>query len=131
MKKILLLLIAFSMFSCTSLTSTIKNTPNYIEFNKNDFEYTKQVTSTAKINFLFGIPLSNTRKSGKFSDGSTSIVGFRSKLNKAEDVAIYNLLKENPGYDLVLYPKFDTKSSGFIFTSAQVTVSARLAKLKK
>lgn len=119
------------MFSCTSLTSTIKNTPNYIEFNKNDFEYTKQVTSTAKINFLFGIPLSNTRKSGKFSDGSTSIVGFRSKLNKAEDVAIYNLLKENPGYDLVLYPKFDTKSSGFIFTSAQVTVSARLAKLKK
>jgi len=132
MKKItLLLLVLLSITSCTSLTSTIKNTTNYIEFKKNDFEYTKQVSSTANINFLFGFSLNNTRKSGKFSDGSTSIVGFRTKLNKAEDVAIYKLLQENPGYDLVLYPKFDTKSSGFIFTSAEVTVTARLAKLKK
>jgi len=132
MKKItLLLLILLSISSCTSLTSTIKNTENYIEFEKSDFEYTKQISSTAKINFLFGFSLNNTRKSGEFSNGSTSIVGFRTKLNKAEDVAIYKLLQDNPGYDLVLYPKFDTKSSGFIFTSAEVTVTARLAKLKK
>lgn len=132
MKKLLLLiLVSITISSCTSLTSSIKNTTNYIEFEKNDFEYTKQVSSTAKINFLFGIPLNNTRKSGKFSNGSVSIIGFRSKLNKAEDVAVYKLLKDNPGYDLVLYPKFDTKSSGFIFTNAEVTVTARLAKLKK
>jgi len=131
MKKFLLFLIGISLVSCTTLTSTIKNTPNYIEFEKNDFEYTEQVSSTSKIDFFMGIPLSNTRKSGKFSDGSFSIVGLRSSLDKAEDAAIYQLLQDNPGYDLVLYPKFDTKFSGFIVTSAEVTVTARLAKLKK
>jgi hypothetical protein len=80
---------------------------------------------------LFGFPLSNTRKIGRFSKSSVQIIGFRTKLNKSEDVAIYKLLKDNPGYDVVFYPKFETKSSGFIFTSAEVTVTARLAKLKK
>ena len=118
------------MFSCTSLTSTIKNPSNHIEFNKNDFEYSEQVTSKSKVTFFLGIPLKNTRKSGKFSDGSVSIIDVRTKLNKVEDLAIYNLLKENPEYDLVLYPKFDTKTGGFLFTTAEVTVTARLAKLK-
>lgn len=130
MKKVLLFILSITFLSCSSLTSSIKNPSNHIEFTKNDFEYTKQVSSTSKVSFFLGIPLSNTRKSGKFSDGSITLVGFRSKLKKAEDLAIYNLLKENPGYDLVLYPKFDTKSAGFIITSAKVTVTARLAKLK-
>jgi hypothetical protein len=117
--------------SCTSLTSSIKSPTNYIEFNKNDFEYTKQVSSKASIDFFLTWPLNNTRKTGEFSKSSAIIYGFPSKLKKAENVAIYNLLKENPGYDVVLYPKFDTKFSGFIITNAEVTVTARLGKLKK
>lgn len=132
MKKVLLLLlVVVAITSCSVTSSSMKNPSNYIEFVKNDFEYSDQLSSSAKIDFLFGIPLSNTRKIGKFSKNSFKIIGFRSKLNKAEDVAIYNLLQNNPGYDVVLYPKFETKSKGFIFTSSQVKVTARLAKLKK
>ena len=132
MKKVLLILLTILLFSsCSVSTSSIKNPNNYVEFVKNDFEFSDQVSSSAKINFLLGIPLSNTRKIGKFSKNSVQFIGFRSKLNKAEDVAIYNLLKKHPEYDVVLYPKFETKSSGFIFTSSEVKVTARLAKLKK
>ncbi|CAM1364568.1 conserved exported protein of unknown function [Tenacibaculum soleae] len=132
MKRVLLALVTLVLLSsCSVSTSSIKNPNNYVEFVKNDFEYTDQVTSSSKIDFLFGIPLSNTRKVGKFSKNSVKFIGFRNKLNKAEDVAIYSLLKKYPGYDVVLYPKFETKSSGFIFTSAEVKVTARLAKLKK
>ena len=132
MKKIILLFtIALFFSSCSTLTSSIKNPTNYIEFNKNDFDYTKQVSSTSKVDFLFGFSLANTRKKGKFSKGSSALIGFGiGKLSKAENLAIYNLLKDNPGYDVVLYPKFDTKSSGFIFTTSEVKVTARLAKLK-
>lgn len=132
MKKIILLVIlGILVTSCSTLTSSIKNPSNYIEFTKNDFEYTKQVSSSSSVDFLFGFSLTNTRKKGKFSRGTTAIVGFSlSKLSKAENMAIYDLLKANPGYDVVLYPKFDTKMSGFILTKAEVKVTARLAKLK-
>ena len=132
MKKILFsLLLAFTIVSCSVSTSSIKDPNNYVEFQKDDFEFTEQRSASEKINFLFGIPLSNTKKIGKFTGNSVKIIGFRTKLNKAEDVAIYKFLQENPGYDAVFYPKFETKTTGFIFTTAEVKVTGRLAKLKK
>ncbi|RAR72555.1 hypothetical protein [Flavobacterium aciduliphilum] len=132
MKRVILILFsAFLVTSCSVSSSSIKEPNNLVEFNKNDFEFTDQISATTKINFLFGFPLSDTKKIGRFSKNSIQIIGFRTKLDKAEDVAIYKLLKEHPGYDVVFYPKFETKSSGFIFTNAEVTVTARLAKLKK
>lgn len=40
------------------------------------------------------------------------------KLDKFEYAVIYILLKNDLGYDVVFYTKFETKYLGFIFTAA-------------
>lgn len=45
--------------------------------------------------------------------------------------ALYNLMKSNPGYDVVIYPQYHTVGKFFplIYSKKTVTVTARLAKI--
>lgn len=51
---------------------------------------------------------------------------------KVSSYALYNLMKENPGYDVVIYPQFESKK--FIvpvfYSKRVVQVTARLGKIK-
>ncbi len=46
--------------------------------------------------------------------------------------ALHNLMNANPGYDIVLYPKFEKVSRGFppFYTTTTVKVTARLGRLR-
>lgn len=152
------------MSSCSVSSHTMK-TPNYhIEFYKNDFNYSKQVTAHATVTKIFCIDwqrLFNWSKASLESDmPSTTInmndnndprvnVGydifpFAGTLSipiipiigdigkgKASSYALYNLMKENPGYDVVIYPQYHSEGHffPFIYSKETVLVTARLGKI--
>ncbi len=62
---------------------------------------------------------------------SLPIVGAVLK-DKDEAYAVHNLLFNNPGYDVLIFPQFENVKKGFplIYTKNQVKVTARLAKIK-
>jgi len=48
------------------------------------------------------------------------------------DARVYELLKEHPGYDFIIYPRVEEKIVSFplLFSSTNVKVTAKLGKLK-
>lgn len=52
--------------------------------------------------------------------------------NLAASNALYNLMKENPGYDVVIYPQYETKKFfiPIFYSKTTVKVKARLGKIK-
>lgn len=143
--KFLLAIAAIAIFasSCTTISRTMKE-PNYrVEFNKNDFEYSDQKSAEATVTKIVGIDFQRLFKkeigatskdmSAGFSVYSLPIVGAAIDPNKAQYYAVYNIMKENPGYDLVLYPQFESDRFSIlgIYTITKVKATCRLAKLKK
>lgn len=147
MKKIKFLsaIAAIALFatSCTTMSRTMKE-PNYrVEFNKSDFEYSDQKSAEATVTKIIGIDFQRLFKKEigatakdmpvGFSLYSLPIVGAALDPNKAQYYAIYNIMKENPGYDVVLYPQFESDRFSVlgIYTVTKVKATCRLAKLKK
>jgi hypothetical protein len=64
--------------------------------------------------------------------GKASVFGNSTRLSAADTYAISELLKNNPGYDVVFYPYFERKHKSFLifFSKNDVEVRARLAKIK-
>lgn len=135
--------IAIFATSCTTISRTMKE-PNYrVEFEKNDFEYSEQKSAEATVTKILGIDFSRILKKEigatskdmaiGFSLYSLPIVGAAIDPNKAQYYAIYNIMKDNPGYDLVLYPQFESDRFSVlgIYTVTKVKATCRLAKLKK
>ena len=129
--------------SCTS-TNKLMREPNVrVNLEMEDFELSQQVTATAVQKKIIGIDWSRifTTKSGTIQKSSpminyasipvvgTPIVG------QTSSFALYNLMEENPGYDVVYYPQFEKIHKkplglGLIIRTTTVKVSARLGKLK-
>lgn len=159
-KKIYYLLITISALSSCSVSNYSMKTPNYhIEFYKTDFDYSQQVMAEATSIRILGIDWHRLFKwesghisSDRFAEskqdiaisgniiedpivGSIStvipILGDRGK-GKVSSYALYNLMKDNPGYDVVIYPQYE--SSKFIipifYSKRTVKVTARLGKIK-
>ena len=57
--------------------------------------------------------------------------------DKTSNYALYELMQNNPGYDVVFYPQYEKKIEkpilgiGFILKKITVKVTGRLAKLNK
>lgn len=51
---------------------------------------------------------------------------------RASTYALYTLMKENPGYDIVIYPQYEMQSFivQIFYSKRTVTVMARLGKIK-
>jgi len=122
--------------SCSVASHSMKTPSNYIEFNKNDFEYSDQVSGEATEVKIFGIDWARIfdKKLGEI--GATGgyeipiIGGFLGK--RVNMYAVYNMIKDNPGYDVVLYPQFETTVyNQIIMKTTKVKVTARLGRLKK
>ena len=146
MKYIFTILTAITFFAnCSSTKLTMKGTTPTIELNSGDFDLSKQLSADAQetkiffIDFkrLFNKKLASIDGQGLSTLSAASIPVLGSYLSSfAKDYALYNLMENNKGYDVVLYPQFSVKRNcpvlGLCFLTdiTKVTVKARLAKLK-
>ena len=137
-----LLLLAVSLLaftSCTSLSRTMREPNVKLELNANDMELSEPVTGTATVVRVFGIDWKRL-----FNYESATVCAPVMGLSPMElatapvgaSQAIYDLLEKNPGYDVVLYPQYKSKSYnvlllGLLYSETETTVTARLGKLKK
>lgn len=136
---------ALALSSCIGINKSLDR-PNYhVQFKKEDFEYSNQVSGEATETKIFFIDWERLllKKSGDFGALSNAsdpisnvistipIIGGNTGIGAAK-YAVHNIIKDNPGYDAVLFPQYDIESKNFlIVTYTKVKVSARLGKLKK
>jgi hypothetical protein len=135
-------------------------TPNYhIEFYKADFESSQQLSAEATVVRILGIDWSRLfnwngayiyNSSDASSAGipisigttvpidpivgiiSTAIPVFGDKAKgRVRSYALYTLMAENSGYDVVVYPQYETKKYliPIFYSKRTAKVTARLAKL--
>jgi len=56
--------------------------------------------------------------------------------NRTANYSLYELMYQNPGYDVVFYPQYETVKNkpflglGFLYNKTTVRTTARLGKLK-
>lgn len=157
---VITLMVTAFLTSCSVNNQSIKY-PNYhIEFYKADFEYSKQVSAEATSIRVLGIDwkrLFNWETglidSDRFNEIGTqnvaisgsivesSIVGGISAIvpvlgdygkGKVSRYALYKLMRNNPGYDVIIYPRYEIQRNffPFIYSKRTVKVTARLGKIK-
>ena len=139
MKRIIpILLLAAAVFatSCSSSYRSARHPSVLFELNSADYTLSEPVSATVHVTKVLGINFAEIfdAHSGDFSASvvgtDVAMIGFLSSLDKS--VAIHDLLEKNPGYDFVLYPQFTITGKYYlIYSSADVTVTARLGKLVK
>lgn len=162
MKKIFYATIILStliLSGCSVSNLAMKQPNNHIEFYKGDFDYSPQVSGEAtsvKIFMIDWARLFNTKTGDVSGEDFTSeslnvslgsqvtvnpvvgvisaaipVLGEYSK-NKVNNFALYDMMKKNPGYDVVLYPQYETKKIviPFIYSKTTVKATARLGKIK-
>lgn len=146
MKKIYflgLILFVLVITSCTTYNKVIREPNVRVEFNKSDFVLSDQFTaeeSSTKIFYidfgrLFLSKSGDIVKHGSFNFANVPVIG-NAIMDRTANYALYQLLKENPGYDVILYPQYEIKivkpilGLGFLTTYTKVKVTARLGKLK-
>lgn len=133
--------VAATLASCSSTNRTMKEPNMRVEFQKEDFTISAQVSGEATENKIIGIDwarLFNKQTGTVASQGGLPIPSLASIpviggviTSQAQAYALYDLMQKNPGYDVVMYPSFETKSRWFIIgRTTTVKVNARLAKLK-
>ena len=128
--------IAVMFTSCTIKSHSMKTPNNYVEFQKEDFEFSGQVSGEATEVKIIGIDFARIfqKKLGEVTEPAGLQIPIIGSLiaNKVNLYALYNVMKDNPGYDVVFYPQFETQKTGIpiIFTTTKVKVTARLAKIK-
>ena len=134
---LLFILPALLFSSCMSSSHSMKSVENRIEFVKNDFEFSDQVSGEATQVKIFGIDWARLfdKKWGEISGSGYSIeipvIG--AYLSKGvNSYAVFNMIKDNPGYDVVMYPQFESRITNLIIMKAtKVKVTARLGRIKK
>ncbi len=147
--------------SCSISNMAMKQPNNHIEFYKGDFDYSPQVTGEAtsvkvlmidwarlfnvKTGDVTGENLSNPTEITTINmatqfveDGIVGafnaiipVIGDFGK-EKVNQYALYEMMKKNPGYDIVLYPQYESKKFviPIIYSKTTVKATARLGKIK-
>jgi len=137
-------LFALLMTSCSSINQTMREPTSAVKFGRNDFVLSQQVTGEARTVKVLCIDWARlfSKKTGNITDKSSGItaanipvIGSLSS-DGTQNYALYNLMTQNPGYDVVFYPQYWTKvlrpvlGLGFILNITTVNATARLGKLK-
>lgn len=155
------LFIGTLLSSCSISNLSMKQPDNHIEFYKGDFDYSPQVSGEAtsvRVLMVDWARLFN-RKTGEVTGEnlgtqtqitSVNVVaqfvadGFAGVFNaiipvigdfgkeRVNQFALYEMMKNNPGYDLVLYPQYETKKFiiPLFYSKTKVRATARLGKIK-
>ena len=138
---ILGLMFAIAFSSCTLNSKMMREPSAIMEWKKDDFSYSGQVTGEATVVKILGIDFARLFKkevgtsSGGVASASIPIIGpLLEKFlgDKSVGYAMYDMMEKNQGYDVVFYPSVDMKKTGIpvLFTTTKVKVTARLAKIK-
>lgn len=151
MKKCFLqVMVLFSLFlgmasSCTTMNHAMREPNVRVELEKDDFILSEQVSATASSTKILGIDFIRlfTKKTGTIEGGGLANISLASVpvignlvIDRTANYALYELMKNNPGYDVVFYPQYATKTKrpvlglGFIYKKTTVQTTARLGKLK-
>ena len=143
MKKLRLLLVCaiavLFMGSCNTYTHNMKGPNATVEYHAADFDMSAQVVGEATIIRVLGIDwqrLFGTTEIGSTSDFGTVIPSVGTIIPGGANYALFNLMKKNPGYDVVIYPQVETHRHAPIlgtdlYSKTTYKVTARLGKLKK
>ena len=143
MKKFRLVLvcaIAVLFFgSCHTYTHSMKGPNANVEYHAEDFTLSEQVTGEATVVRVIGIDwqhLFGTKEIGTTAHFGTSVPYIGAILPNGANYALYNLMKKNPGYDIVIYPQVEAHRHApvlgtDIYSKTTYKVTARLGKLKK
>jgi len=138
-------LFALLMTSCSSINQTMREPTSGVKFIRNDFVLSKQVTGEARTVKVLCIDWARlfSKKTGDITDKSSGITAANIPVigslsaDGTQNYALYNLMTQNPGYDVVFYPQYRTKvlrpflGLGFIVNITTVNATARLGKLKE
>ena len=143
MKKFRLLLICgFAMLfmaSCNTYTHSMKGPNANVEFHAEDFDLSGAVTGEATVVRVLCIDwahLFGTSEIGETSDLGTVVPYIGTVVPTGTNYALFNLMKKNPGYDVVIYPQVESHRHAPIlgtdlYSKTTYKVTARLGKLKK
>lgn len=143
--KMVFFVALIAMFSnCTSLDKIMREPNTRVNLNKEDFTLSEQVTAEATSVKILGIDWSRLfiSRTGAIQGGVSSAISLASIpvignfiADKTANYSLYELMNDNPGYDVVFYPQYETKISrpalgiGFLTTITTVKTTARLGKL--
>lgn len=146
MKKLAILfcviLLAALYTGCRTAGNAIASQNILYEFGRNDMEVSDQKSAEASATKIFGIDFARlfNKESGNFNSqgyagvvaGQIPVIGVIMNPTKVQNYALFNLLKGEPTYDFVLYPRFEQETKGipFLFTTTKSKVTARLGKIK-
>ncbi|MFO7863853.1 MAG: hypothetical protein R6U85_07620 [Salinivirgaceae bacterium] len=137
---------AILLSSCTATHQSMREPNARVEFQKNDFEFSQQVSGTATTTRILGIDfarLFNKEKTRIEKDGTAEIIDLAAipiignyVVDPTYNYALYDMMSKNSGYDVVFYPSFvktDKKpiGLGFLYKITTVEAKAKLAKIKK
>lgn len=146
LKSITLLFVIAVFTGCTTLNHSMREPNTRVELNKSDFTLSDQVTGEAQSVKIIGIDWARlfTKKTGNIEGGSSASINLASipvigevVSDKTANYSLYELMTNNPGYDVVFYPQYETKilkpilGIGFLTKITTVKTTARLGKLKK
>ena len=137
-------IVTTSFAACTSMNRTMREPNSRVNFKKDDFTFSEQVSAEAKTIKILGIDWKRL-----FKKSAASVEGANAAINIASipvigglvgdataNYALYELMTANPGYDVVFYPQFETTTKkpalgiGFFYKKTTVKTTARLGKLK-
>lgn len=115
-----------------------------VNMEMDDFILSDQVSAEASSTQIVGIDWSRlfNQETGTVEKGVPLMINFASVpvvgtavVDLTSNYALYQLMQDNPGYDVVYYPQFETRivrplGFGIIIKKSTVKVTARLGKLK-
>lgn len=130
--------------SCTNINQSMREPQVLVEMGRDDFELSEQVMGTAVSKKILGIDFQCLFKknTGEIEDSRSinyadiPVIG-NIVVDKTANYALYEIMMENKGYDVVFYPQYHTTVDkpfiglGFIYKKTTVQVKARLGKLKR
>lgn len=143
--QVLVFVAALAMFSsCTSMSRSMRDANTRVELKKSDFTLSDQVSAEATSTKILGIDFGRlfmkkaaTVEGGAMAISLASIPVVGNLLeDKTANYALYELMNNNQGYDVVFYPQYETKvvkplGLGFLIKTTTVKTTARLGKLVK
>lgn len=134
------LLFVLFMTSCTAVRQSMREPNTRVELERKDFTLSPQVTADAKSVKVLGIDWARLFRKEEAYIGDVPVLStiplVGSAFDKTANYALYNMLRNNPGYDVVFYPQYETKvfkpvlGIGFITRITTVNAKARLGKLE-
>ncbi len=138
--------------SCMTSHRSVKQPETYLQLRRSDFEISDLKVASANTKQILCIDWSRIFKKSKANGNdmlendaelwtmyySAPIFGpivYDYVFDKTTEYAMWELMQANPGYDLVMYPQVERHIKrpigiGWLYREIDVTVSARLAKIK-